>query len=162
MRFLIAEKDIEGTNGEQRIKEVLAMGKEATQTYKVDQKRIGVANTQGKRYDAILLAEVSEILKEMAYFFGYAKGVEENNSTDFLEFAKPEPELVKTFKGYKAMNKSMIEWICTMKEHEAAQIRYQLSDKTKEVDLMSFESAEFATRANRNWCERALYKQAFS
>ena len=33
MRFMLSEKDISGTNAEERVKEVLALGSEATRTY---------------------------------------------------------------------------------------------------------------------------------
>jgi hypothetical protein len=36
MRLMIGQNDLEGTNAELRIQEVLALGKGATQTYKVD------------------------------------------------------------------------------------------------------------------------------
>ena len=35
MRFMIGEKDISGTNAERRVKEVIALGADATRTYKL-------------------------------------------------------------------------------------------------------------------------------
>jgi hypothetical protein len=59
----------------------------------------------------------------MAYFFGYAK-VEEDleNPTAFFSYEKHDPNLLKTYNGFKSQNKSMIEWICTMNEQEATEI----------------------------------------
>ena len=41
---MIGEKDLEGTNAERRVQEVLALGQKATQTYHVDKSRINNFN----------------------------------------------------------------------------------------------------------------------
>lgn len=95
------------------------MGKEATQTYKVDIKRTHNFNTRGKMYSPELLEKIGEIVKDMAYFFGYAKTEEDKESkTGFFEYASHSPENLQRYMGFKDQNKSMVDWICTMSEEE--------------------------------------------
>ena len=49
MRFLLGIDDLNGTNAERRVKEVINLGHQATQTYKLKQSTLRF-NSQGKRY----------------------------------------------------------------------------------------------------------------
>ena len=40
----------------------------------------------------------------------------------------------------------MINWVTEMSDEQAGTIRYELSDKTKEVDILNFENADKACR----------------
>ena len=114
-------------------------------------------------YSPELTAEVGEIVKDMAYFFGYAKVDEDKeNPTGFFDYKTHNPEDLKRYKGFKAQNKNMIDWVCSMNEKEASEIQYKLSDKSKEVPIMGFETTEFATRPIKDFSEKKLYGQSFT
>ena len=71
MRFLIDRNDLSGTNAERRIKEVLSMGEQATQTYSLkDTTRRLNANIH--RYTQDQLTWIKWKMKEVLYYFGYA------------------------------------------------------------------------------------------
>jgi hypothetical protein len=54
-------------------------------------------------YSPELTAEVGEIVKDMAYFFGYAKVDEDKeNPTGFFDYKTHNPEDLKRYKGFKA------------------------------------------------------------
>ena len=68
----------------------------------------------------------------------------------------------KTHKGYLQQNDNMVDWVCSMNEEEAAEIKYQLSDKSKEVDLVSFESSDKACRPMKDYNEKLLYGKSWT
>jgi len=86
MSFLLGKRDLTGTNAERRIKEVMALGQEATQIYtlKESTKR---NNANAHRYTDAQKAWISENMKEMNHFFGYAKlPTDPENNTGFYEY----------------------------------------------------------------------------
>lgn len=95
----------------------------------------------------------------MVHFFGYAvnEELDPHNTTAFYPIDNPDSELAKTHKGYLVQNENMVDWVCTMNEEEASEIKYQLSDKSKECDLMSFENSDKACRPMRDYSEKLLY-----
>jgi hypothetical protein len=87
MKFLLNVTDITGTNAERRVKEVIAKGKDATLVYTIkdNTRQLG---TNHKRYTKEQLAFISEQMKEIMYFFGYAHIKEDpDNYTGFYEYA---------------------------------------------------------------------------
>ena len=163
MKFLIGVNDVTGTNAERRVKEVINLDKASTQTYTLKDTTLKF-NAQSKRYNKEQWAFVQETLKPMLYFFGYAKDPHGGeNNTGFFDYGpldKQDPELVKSFKGYKSMNKNIIEWVASMNEEDLAGIRYKLSDKTKEVDLLP--DPEMVYKSVNDHHERKLYGNAMS
>ena len=127
MKFLIGENDLTGTNGERRVKEVIALGQKATLTYTLKDTTLKF-NAQAKRYNNDQWEFVKETLKPMLYFFGYAKDPHGGeNNTGFFDYGpldQQDPELVKSFKGYKAMNKNIIDWVAQMNDTDMAGFQY--------------------------------------
>ena len=75
-----------GTNAERRIKEVIAMGRKATVTYSLKDTTCQF-NKNNNLYTAEQMAWIKENLKEMLYFFGYAKVTQDpENMTGFYDF----------------------------------------------------------------------------
>ena len=72
MSFLLGKRDLTGTNAERRIQEVLAQGKSATQVYSLKESTVRV-NPNRRRYTDEQVAWLSEEMKEVFHFFGYAK-----------------------------------------------------------------------------------------
>ena len=72
MRFMLGIQDLTGTNAERRIKEVLAMGTNATQTYNLKESTKKY-NGNAHRYSTEQLKWVSDNLKDMLNFFGYSQ-----------------------------------------------------------------------------------------
>lgn len=72
MSFLLGVRDLTGTNAERRIREVLAMGQESTQTYTLKESTKKM-NPNARRYTPEQLEWIRQNLKEMNYYFGYAK-----------------------------------------------------------------------------------------
>lgn len=160
MRFMLGEKDLSGTNAERRIKEVLAKGQEATRTYDLKASTLRF-NAQGKRYNAEQKESAAESLKEMLFFFGYTKNEDDpDNHTGFFDFPKDHP-LQKTYMGFRQQNQDMINWVSEMDDEKLATIQYQLSDKSKEVDILNFENADKACRPMIAYSQELLYKKRF-
>ena len=100
MSFLLGKRDLTGTNAERRIKEVIGMGQKATQTYtlKESTKR---NNANVHRYTPEQLAWVSEEMKEMTHFFGYAKlPSDPENTTGFFDYDGSDAEMTRQYRGW--------------------------------------------------------------
>lgn len=58
-------------------------------------------------------------MSDVIYYFGYAKVDSDiQSATAFHEYADPDPELAKTYNGYKMLNKQNLEWNASMTEEE--------------------------------------------
>ena len=101
MRFLIDRDDLSGTNAERRIKEVLSMGEQATQTYSLkDTTRRLNANIH--RYTQDQQAWVKEKMKEVLHYFGYAKLPEDlENPTGFFDYSDQGSQDQPEYKGWQ-------------------------------------------------------------
>jgi len=62
----------------------------------------------------------------MIHFFGYAVNEEADpdNTTAFYPLQNPDSEMMKAHKGYLQQNDNMVDWVCSMTEDEAAEIKY--------------------------------------
>lgn len=87
MQFLIGKKDLTGTNGERRVKEVIAKGAKATQNvYRLKSTTLKF-NSQVKNYNDEQLALVQDRLGDVIHTFGYAKSSKEpENPTGFFDY----------------------------------------------------------------------------
>ena len=86
MKFLLGEMDLTGTNAERRIKEVIAMGSKATQTYSLKDTTCQF-NKNDSLYTEEQMTWIKQNLSEMLYFFGYAKVPQDpDNYTGFYDF----------------------------------------------------------------------------
>ena len=157
MRFMLGTSDLTGTNAERRIKEVLAMGSGATQTYSLkDSTKKNNANAH--RYTEEQLAWVRENMSEMLHFFGYAKLPQDpENNTGFFDYDGSDPELTRQYKGWQAQNAGMVDWACQLTDGDLENYRYRLSDPAKEVPLMTWASSTKATKAIMNFYEKKMY-----
>ena len=72
MKFMLNTNDLEGSNAERRIKEVISMGAKATETYQLkDTTR--KFNNNAKLYSEDQMAWIKDSFKEWLHYFGYAK-----------------------------------------------------------------------------------------
>ena len=69
-KFLLEMDDLSGTNAERRIKEVIALGAKATQTYTL-KKDTGKFNVNAARYTDAQIEFIKEANANLLYFFGY-------------------------------------------------------------------------------------------
>ena len=124
MSFLLGKRDLTGTNAERRIKEVLAMGTKATETYSLKEstKR---NNANVGRYTPEQLVWISNKLKRTNHFFGYAKlPSDPDNNTGFFEYDGSDSEMSAQYKGWKATNNDMIDWACQLSDADLEKRTY--------------------------------------
>ena len=100
----------------------------------------------------------------MVHFFGYAvnEDADPNNTTAFYPLKNPDAEMAKAHKGYLQQNENIVDWVCSMTEDEASEIKYQLSDQSKDCNLMSFENSDKACRPMKDHCEKMLYGKSYT
>ena len=117
MRFLIGEKDLEGTNAERRVKEVVGMGRAATTVYPLKDTTYRL-NSNAKRYTEEQKAFIAEECKDMIHFFGYANVEKDpDNYTGFFDYpGEQDSELLSQYKGYQSLNEASIDWVCSSDE----------------------------------------------
>ena len=69
----------------------------------------------------------------MIHVFGYAKHPSQgDNPTGFYEYSD-EDYLPEKFNSFKALNESMIEWVCQLEDDGLSKIRYRMTDYEKNV-----------------------------
>lgn len=163
MRYISNQYDITGTNGERRVQEVLAKGQAATQTYELKDTSKKFNNSMQYYTDAQIEFAKRE-LKDMLYFFGYAKPhYDKDNKTGFFEFDKETDQaMAGTYKQHQNVSESVIEWVSTMGPDLLREFQYQLGDKNKEVELLSFATTAEAGKAINDWSERQLYGKSYT
>lgn len=62
-------------------------------------------------------------MKEIMYYFGYAKIKEDpDNYTGFHEYAESDPALLKSYYGYKELNKHSLQWNECMTDEQREEI----------------------------------------
>jgi hypothetical protein len=66
------------------------------------------------------------------------------------------------YKGYSEQNVNMIQWVNEMSEDQLTSIKYQLSDKTKDIDMVNPEDSTRITVPLVAYCEKKLYGQQFT
>ena len=77
-------EDIEGTNIERRIGEVIAMGANASRVYQT-KASTGTFNTHAHRYTKEQMDLMTHEMADLLYFFGYSN-FEEESPTNFFQF----------------------------------------------------------------------------
>ena len=104
MQFILGVTDLKDTNAERRVKEVIAMGAQATVTYALkDTTR--KYNGNKHRYTEEQNAWIKENFKEMLHFFGYAKLPQDpENVTGFYDYDGKDEEMNRIYKGYIQQN----------------------------------------------------------
>ena len=108
MKFILGMESTEGTVLEQRIEDVLAMGKEANQTYKP---RSGGSNKNLMNYTDEQQQYQYDHNEDLLHFFGYVKDEKNpDNNTPYFDYkGKANPENVRKTNGYKKLNEKAFE-----------------------------------------------------
>ena len=107
--FLLDCEDLTGTNCEKRIDEVVALGAEASQIYKL-KSTTRTFNANSKRYTTEQIEYIKETLGEHLHFFGYTKHPEIEHDTAFFDFGNNDsPKNISAFKGYLQLNKNSLK-----------------------------------------------------
>ena len=95
-------ESLEGTVIEQRIKEVVAMGKGASQVYKP---RSGGINKNLTNYKPHQIEYTKNFNEDMIHFFSYVEDGKEDNRTPFFDYeGKASAENIAKINGYKQLN----------------------------------------------------------
>lgn len=161
MMFLNNMTDLTGTNAERRVKEVIAKGKDATVVYNLKENTRSAAPSNHKRYTKEQLAFIQEEMKDILYYFGYAKNESDTDQfTAFFEYADADPELVKTYNGYKELNKQSLEWNAGMTDEERAKIWFMNSDPAKSCEVIDFDEGALLHRPLRHDISMKLFGEA--
>ena len=157
MKFFLGEVDLTGTNAERRVKEVIAMGAQATVTYQLkDTTR--KCNNNIKMYTEEQKEWIREEFKEMLHYFGYAKVPQDpENSTGFFEYDGSDENLNNMYREYEQHNEETLQWVHGMTDDELAQCKYFFTEKSKEVPLLDFDSNTRATLTIHHYYERKFY-----
>ena len=101
----------------------------------------------------------------MLYFFGYAKSSLDDtpNFTGFFEYdAATDAEQAVNYMAHTRLTNSVLEWVPTMSPAMLEEFQYQLTDKSKEVNILDFATTGKAGEAINDWSERKLYKKSFT
>lgn len=79
-----------------------------------------------------------EELKEYLFFFGYDKNAKDpKNITGLFDYdAETHAQLDDTHYGFRSQNSQMLDWVSTLTPEELAEIKYKLSDESKNVDML--------------------------
>jgi len=109
-KFILDLEDLEGTNVQRRIKEVIAMGAKAAAlpNYKL-KKDTGKFTANMKRYNEEELSYIKEHFGHMLYFFGYTNHPEESHATEIFNFDEHTPENLERFNGFRKFNAEAIK-----------------------------------------------------
>ena len=108
-KFILGVESIEGTVVEQRIKDVLAMGKKKVQTYKPRQ---GGTNKNLANYLPEQIEFTKRYNEELFHIFGYVKDDinNANSHTGYLDFnGTAKPENVAKINYFRTLNQRAIE-----------------------------------------------------
>ena len=138
------------------------MGAQASQTYSLKEST-RKTNANAFRYTEAQLGWVSDNMKEVLHFFGYARLPEDpSNITGFFEYDGSDAEMNRQYKGWKAQNEAMVNWVCHLTDDDLENFKYRLSDPAKEVPLMDFDTSVKATTAISDFYSKKLYNKPFA
>ena len=71
------------------------------------------------------MAYIAEEMKEMIYYFGYAKVKREPaNLTGFFNYSEEDPELIRNYKAFEAHRAQTIDWVCSLNDDELNSFQY--------------------------------------
>ena len=108
-KYLLEIDDIEGTNAQRRIEQVVAQGRSATQTYKF-KATTGQLNTNAKRYTKEQVDYIKQELGDLLYFFGYSN-IDEESYSNFYQFDEHTEERKALHNGYKKVNEDSMKYV---------------------------------------------------
>jgi hypothetical protein len=160
MKFACNTTDIQGTNAARRVDEVIAKGKDATVLYKLKDNTRKM-NTNLSRYTKLQLEWLREEMKDIIYYFGYAKIPEDpDNKTGFFEYEHSDPEMLKQYYGYAQLTQHSIEWNASMTDEEREQIQFMNSDPEKSAELCTYAETAMMAECVIHDAELRLYGTA--
>jgi hypothetical protein len=104
---------------------------------------------------------IKEEMKDIIYYFGYAKIAEDpNNVTPFYDYPKTDPELYKKYYGYKELNEQSIGWNAYMTDEERALIQFMCSDPDKSAEVTDFAESDKMAECVMHDAELRLFGKA--
>lgn len=106
-KFLLEIDNIEGTNAQRRIDEVVKAGRSATQTYKFKE-TTGQLNASAKRYTQEQQKFIKDELGDLLYFFGYSN-IDEDSYSNFYQFDEHTEERRALHNGFKKVNEESLQ-----------------------------------------------------
>lgn len=106
-KYLLEIEDIDGTNVQRRIEEVVKAGRSATQTYKF-KATTGQLNASANRYTPEQTEFIKSELGDLLYFFGYSN-VDEESYSNFYHFAEHSEERRALHNGFKKVNEDAMQ-----------------------------------------------------
>lgn len=83
LKFMLCEKDLDGTNAERRVDEVVRLGLQASQSYQL-KKTTGKFNAHMNKYSPELKQYVQTELADLMYYFGYTNV--DDNPVSFFNY----------------------------------------------------------------------------
>ena len=101
----------------------------------------------------------------MLYFFGYVKSSTDpaDNFTGFFEYdAATDAEQAVNYNGHKQLTNQVIEWTATMTPTMLEEFQYQVSDKSKEVNILNSNTTANSGKAINDWSEIQLYGKSYT
>ena len=110
MKFILDLEDLEGTNVERRIKEVIAAGDKATHLYALKD-TTGKMTANVEKYNEEQVKYIKDKFGDMLYFFGYTNHPEQENPTALYEFDEHTPENLAKFNGFRKQNENAIKLV---------------------------------------------------
>lgn len=108
MSFLLEEKDLNGTNVERRIDDIVAQGSSAAQTYKL-KSTTGQFNVHQAKYSVEQKQFIQDTLGSQLYYFGYANC--NDNPTGFFEFPEHSAENLALHDKFRADSADALNFI---------------------------------------------------
>jgi len=109
-KFILDLEDLEGTNVQRRIREVVAAGDKATQLYELKD-TTGKMKANVDKYNEEQVKYIKDNFADMLYFFGYTNHPEQQNPTALYQFDEHTPENLAKFNGFRKHNEEAIKLV---------------------------------------------------
>lgn len=156
MKFLLDVDDLSGTNCERRINEVIGMGKEASQSYKL-KATTGKFNVCKDKYTKEMIEYIKETNADLLYYFGYANHPTENNPTAFFTFENHKQENLDKYYGFRKDNEKYVKLLA--RDNGWKGPLYHVN-KDETFDFYEKSTLEKVQEPARDWASRKLgYKK---
>ena len=137
-KFMLGMENIDGTNVERRIDEVVAMGSKASQTY-VLKATTGQFNMNAQRYTKEQMDFIKQEMGDLLYFLGYSN-FDEKSMTNFFTFESHTEDHKGLHNGFRRANAESLAEVCA----EPRQIKQYAHNYNK--DMIELLNPAFAHR----------------
>lgn len=108
MQFILEIDDIEGTNVQRRITELVNAGNQKSATYKL-KSNTGKLNVNTHRYTEEQLKYVKDTIGDQLYYFGYSNHPEEEDFAAGFTFDEHSEENLKQWNGFRKLNEASLK-----------------------------------------------------